>query len=285
VAENQVDTGEVTGTAAPEANQPSSIENIVDAEISAKETASEDTGKDSRPAEPAPAEQKQEPLIFGKYRTLEDAEKAHKELERQFHESRKPAKADDEQSEGSGPAKDAPLPDLSPEELKQLAEEDPAIYQKYVEAKTQELVQAAIDAKLKPLQETLSPLLAEKQRVEQERFVLEQQKVMDETKKLFGNEYDALTKLQRDPAVVEKVLKDSPVSSQIISLAESGRRAEAHRLLLREIHYSNLLQVGRKRSASVPMDIPSATTVKTGRKPTSIEAAFDQSFEEASAKN
>lgn len=284
MAENQVDTGEVTGTtAAPEANQPSSIENIVDAEISAKDTA-DGTGKDSRPAEPAPAEQKQEPLIFGKYRTLEDAEKAHKELERQFHESRTQAKAEPEKTEAAEP-ENQPIPDLSPEELKQLAEEDPAIYQKYVEAKAQEKIQAAIDAKLKPLQDTLNPLLAEKQRVEQERFVLEQQKVVDETKKLFGGEYDALTKLQRDPAVVEKILKESPVSSQIISLAESGKRAEAHRLLLREIHYSNLIQVGRKRSASVPMDIPSATTIKSGKKPNSIEAAFDSALEEASAKN
>jgi hypothetical protein len=285
MAINEVDTGNSTGTAAPEATQPTSIESIVDAEISSSDTASDD-GKENRPADPAPAsEQKQEPLIFGKYRTLEDAEKAHKELERTFHESRQSAKADPAKSEDAAPAKDEPLPDLSPAELEELRNEDPGIYQKYVEAKTQERIQAAIDAKLKPLQDTLTPLLAEKQRVEQERFVLDQQKVMDETKKLFGNEYDALTKLQRDPAIVEKVLKDSPLSAQIIDLAESGRRAEAHRLLLREIHYSNLLQVGRKRSASVPMDIPSATTIRNGKKPTSIEAAFDQSFEEASAKN
>jgi hypothetical protein len=39
------------------------------------------------------------PLIFGKYKTIEDAEKAHKELERQFHESRQqPPEPDEEEA-------------------------------------------------------------------------------------------------------------------------------------------------------------------------------------------
>jgi len=39
-------------------------------------------------------EKPEEELIFGKYKTLEEAERAHKDLERQFHASRQPPKAE-----------------------------------------------------------------------------------------------------------------------------------------------------------------------------------------------
>lgn len=283
---NETDTGTVTGPAsAPETAQPSSnasIESIVDAEISRQDTAEKPPETPARPAD-APGKQAEQPLIFGKYRTLEDAEKAHKDLERHFHEQRTAEKQ--RQEEAAKANEKQPLPDLSPEELQQLKEEDPDIHAKYVEAKNAERAEALVEKKLKPITEALDPLIEERKRLEAERFEVSQKAYFEDTKKFFGQEYEGLIKQQRDQAIVNRVLQESPAAEQMIQLAESGRKAEAHRLLLREIQYMNMREASQKRAKSVPVDVPAANTVRNTGKPKSIEDAFNLAVEEHSAKN
>lgn len=282
----ETDTGTVTGPdSAPETATPSSnasIESIVDAEISRQDTAEKPPETPARPAD-APGKQQEQTLIFGKYRTLEDAEKAHKDLERQFHEQKAAEKR--QQEESAKASEKPPLPDLSPDELQQLKDEDPDIYAKYVEAKNAERAEALVNEKLKPITEALDPLIEERKRLEAERFEVSQKSYFEDTKKYFGSEYEGLTKQQRDQATVDRVLKESPAAEQLLHLVESGRKAEAHRLLLREIQYMNMREASQKRAKSVPVDVPAANTVRNTGKPKSIEDAFNLAVEEHSAKN
>lgn len=66
--------------------------------------------------EPNLDQEEPQELIFGKYKTLEEAGRAHKDLERQFHASRQPAPAEEPPDYGyvqppQGPATAAEAPD------------------------------------------------------------------------------------------------------------------------------------------------------------------------------
>jgi hypothetical protein len=279
------DTGTSTGTASP-ANDD--IETLVGAEFDAADSADTETVKEEEPARKDEAkEETAEPRLYGgKYRTVEELERAHAEAERKMHEAT--TRASELEKAKQTPADDDWV-DLRPEELEELKVNDPEAHDEYLFEslrRKREAKQGKADAGKKEVEalvnEKLAPYEEVRKEIEVKKWHAREDATLQQTREQFGKDFDTLEKQRQDPKFIGKVLEQSPLGQLIVKVHTEGSPATAHQLLLREIQLYNLRKGAEKSRQSIPADAGSHAPPKN-QKPKfgdSIEEAFDLSVNE-----
>lgn len=230
-------------------------------------------------------DQKATELILGKFKTPEEAFAAYTELEKQNHaitmenaNLKKPAAAVAEPDEWV---------ELSEEQLSALQETDPEAHKWYVTEKADRDLNAKIDAKLKPLNDKVAPIDQIQKEKMAANYYANEEAILAESKKNFGDEFESLDKQRQDVAFLQKVFPTipKPLADAILQHNKSGSEEYARQLLLGQIQTYNIKQARLKSSRSVNPDIGSPSG-KAGSKESasSIEEAAEASFQELGLK-
>lgn len=137
---------------------------------------------------------------------------------------------------------------------------------------------------LNRLQPVVKPVAEAAQREQMQRYLAYQREVDKSNEVEFGDKYKDLEKKSSDPKYIEKVLNQSHMAQLIIQLHESGNKAMAHKLLLREINIHDISaerdKKDGKKQKSVPADIGGSGSRSKIDRSDSIESAFDAALAE-----
>ncbi|MDD5564492.1 MAG: hypothetical protein PHQ91_12345 [Thermoanaerobaculaceae bacterium] len=252
--EGSPDTGASEGGNSPDGTGDSGSLNSLDDAL-----VSEDTEK--KPEQPARSDTTEtnkgqpEKLLAGKYKNVEELEKAVLEAQNKITELGQENSLLRKPPEQKQPPIDEWV-DLSDEQLETLKTNDPDAYSWYLSEKDNRRIKAEVDKAINPLLEKLKPLdqLTKERNIQA--FQIREEKIGMQTTKMFGDEFDQLEKFRTVPENIQDLWPSipAPIQDAILFHHEKGSPAYAHQLLLQQIQVHNVMTARDKRSRSISPD-------------------------------
>ena len=247
------DTGNAEGSNSPDSSGDSGSLNTLDDALTT-DTEKKPDGDVTRSNVTDQDNKQPDKLFASKFKTAEDLEKAYLE------EQSKLTQLAQENANLRKPPEQPPADEwveLSEEQLNRLKENDPEAYSWYLGEKDNRKTQAAVDQRLKPLEDKLKSLdqLTKERNIQV--FQMREEKIGMNTQKMFGDEFESLEKARRNPDNISALWPTipGPIQEAILFHHEKGSPAYSHQLLLQQIQIHNVLTSREKRGRSIPADM------------------------------